>query len=387
MNINILILSLPFLQIGFSYFASIGTLSAFLSILIVKKRRLSETQSKEFIGVFLAIIIISISRLNDPNFVDEFFRILREMIVFFIILAYGRVGLDRQSEQDVRFLRTLFVISSLLTALCLVQLFFIQENIYFGLPQEWFSRNAGSLPSLKDFIYSDVRPMGTYGEPSYLSYVMFSFMVIVSPLIMKKNKISNSVFFIALLCVLLTRSGLGFLFSGALTGYLLMKKDFWAGLLTLIATIVILVIFSNYIYVFDRFSEITVHGSEKSSGYFRVFLPLIILPEFLTTHPLGMTLTGDNLSAFVEGYPVRWYSIIDNGLLNLVFSYGLVGVVMLAYLFFKYSRSVVMLLFIAFTLLQNGDPWSLDKLAVVLITTHLFSYCSAEARKRRKSIW
>ncbi len=383
MSIFVFFILLPFVQIGFSYFACVGTLLALPALSAVRLSLLSSIRSYDFIAVFLVAAILTASLFNEADPIDALVRAIRESAIFFLMVLYGKVNLKSQNKgHHDKYLRIMLYLSSIMVVLCLVQILFIRKGVYFGIPIEFFARNAGTLPDEMDLIYSDVRPSGTFGEPSYLSYVMFSIMVIVSPLVLQKKRLADGVFLVAFLAIFLSRSGLGFLFAGALTAYILTKKNIMFGVYAGLTVLLTLFVFSEYIPVFERFTSIATAGSSKGSGFMRLYVPLITLPEHIASNPFGISRTNMNLEAYVGDYPVQWKSITDNGLFNPMFSYGLVGIAMIIYLYTKNIYSIIMVLFLSYTLLQNGDPWSFDKLGIFLMVKYLFTYFSHAARQR-----
>jgi hypothetical protein len=114
----------------------------------------------------------------------------------------------------------------------------------------------------------------------------------------------------------------------------------------------------------------SVVGSESLA--IRVFNPARILLGFLISHPFGEPFY-NRLSLIAEtGTGITWTNISDNGFFNLLFSYGLIGILITLGIFSIAKGNLKLKVFLLAAIVQNGSFLDIDKMALVFFT---FTVC------------
>ncbi len=96
-------------------------------------------------------------------------------------MLFCLVMLGSDSELNVPdrgVITTITIITSGMLLLTLVQSVMLQR-MYIGIPKSFFIQNENTLPTLLDMIFARIRPMGTFGEPSYLGFYATSLIFIL----------------------------------------------------------------------------------------------------------------------------------------------------------------------------------------------------------------
>jgi len=339
----LLIIFLPFLQLGFSYYLSVQ------SLLLIYISFYYKVSSKYYLIGIVFFIIFFLKFLYEPLLQDDLLRTFREFFCFVLIIisTYGfrKVNLD-VSIKLLKIFLILFV-----SFICIQQISIIFFHLLPAIPSDLFIMNTGTLKGIDLALEAQtrIRPIGFYGEPSYASFIL----VIIYYLINQaSNDKSKSFEFLTIIGIFLLQSFAGLIMLSYLLvlkhkKYIFRKKNIFP----------ILVSLYLIIYLFLR-SEMSVRlfavldGNADLSTQIRFLYPFLTLINSLS----DFNFFGISTTHFYAYNP----SGGDNGILNIFTTYGILSIVIYAFLYYRIKNIA---LFILFLLLNqtNGDVFSFDK--------------------------
>jgi len=368
-------LILPFLQIGISYYASGAVMLMF--VMLFKWRDLIFSGFLQHPIRTLLCALAFVMPMLYPAGVDEIDvqRALREVLILLLMVtAFGRVGEDLDAARA----KTLSTVTCLIIAgylgLVLIQLVLIPRQIYFGLPKGLFVINDATIPEALDLLYSKIRPTGTFGEPSYLGFVLTSLAFGLMPLADKWLMPRLAIYCVAFIALAI--QSLSFFIAIALIiGYArpgLKNIKVGAIIPAIMGLLLLAVIFSDVLDSFlTRLSTISDQSLEVS-GYVRIFGPLSIIIDYLGLYPTGVPFY--KLYFVLEEYVpegIRPLSYHDNGLINFLFDFGIYGFLLL-FFYFNSVRDNTSRLYLFACGIFNGALLAPDKLGVMIFALSLY---------------
>jgi hypothetical protein len=367
---------IPFLQIGAGFYAS-GFIVLALLVLTKWSNELLASMVQHPIRTLLCMLAF-IMPMNYPAGVDgqDVQRALREVVVLTLMIAgFGVVG-EKLSERSVKiYTRTIYLLIVFYFCLSLVQILFLSRQIYFGIPKEFFVVNEGTLPGELDLIYSKIRPTGTFGEPSYMGFILTSIAFALFPL--AEKWILPRIFIILVAVLALICQSLSFFIAISLLIAFdrpgLKKIGASVIVVGMISASVLGIIFYDVLESFiSRIMTISDQSAELS-GYVRIFGPLSIIADYLSLYPTGTPFY--KLYFVLEEYVpegIRPLSYHDNGLMNFLFDFGFYGFILL-FLYFSSVKNGVSRIYLFACGIFNGALLAPDKLAVMLFTFSLYN--------------
>lgn len=387
----------PLVQTGLSYWVSCGTL---LSLMIVyAARRNIAVALRRPIAAFILLVFTAMyfsvltSTTNDA--VHDLLLVTRQGLIF-VLFCLIMLGSDSDLKvPDRGVITTITIITSGMLLLTLVQSVMLQR-MYIGIPKSFFIQNENTLPTLLDMIFARIRPMGTFGEPSYLGFYATSliFILLGSAEIKSFRRISIALIAANLAIGLLSQS-MAFVIAAIITlgVYLSRSKNFkeWmstrtlipvgAGIVAIIA-VVALASLGKFegVKLFERI-EMIASGNDFSANI-RIIYPIQVLVDYIFIHPFGsanseLAYNVADVSMKLIGYPI---GTIANALIISIFLYGFIGFVVIATLGVC-TRSVSMLAYVFVCANFNGALFSVDKLAIVGLAILLHSHFVHLARR------
>lgn len=388
----LLIVTFTCVQIGFTYYLSFATLSLACVVCLWPKCLLAGFLShpKALFVAFAFFGVFACYWTNDVVEVDlfeEVIRTCREVIMFLLVVAFLRGASNRDTRASQKHLNAgLMFLAVGFFLLVIVQLRFLSSGEYFGLPREAFIQNQMTIPTAEDVFWSKIRPSGTFGEPSYLAFILVSILLMVVP-ILTTSRIGQVVGCLVALTGLMTESGsflvaLCLLVMVGLVPEMNTTQKLYAGVVGAPVAAGVMLWFSSD--VAGRLVGFVRDGSDLSLGI-RLLGPVSILPEFLREYPFGVffSLNGWMLQRSFPDVFVQYGSVFDNALCNVFFGHGILAVPILWIVFSAVQSSIVRLyLFICMSF--NGMIFSVDKVAVICISVVVFySRLRGEERFRR----
>jgi len=377
-----ILLCLPFIQLGISYYASFQMLAfLFLLILIPVRFFLYGVQR---CGVILGLMILPVFFvINSEESTHDFLKALREFLCYlplYCALKYRKeISGSIYVNDKIR-----YVVSSLIVSLfffTVVQYFFLKRGVYLSLPYDYYVRNTGTLPDQLDLIYSRIRPAATYGEPSYLGFVVTSLLVVVLRGY-KKSWIKHGLIGCVVLTVYFCQSASGQLAVFALLFINMLQSK--AQLVTKIGVILgglllVLVAWLANVSTIERLANI-MDKKQEASGYDRLAAPAIIASEVLLNRPFGIA--DSELAKFITSKRAMSREALEgafsNGFYNLLINYGLSGLILLGLLIAPIWKDWLVVVYVLLTTSFNGAFLCFDKAAIITGSLFMAFYFSAK---------
>jgi hypothetical protein len=377
---------LPFLQLGVSYYASFGMLG--VVILLWYQRRQLHGLFRHLLVARLAVFaLMVIVTWGYPGSGADVLRAGREGVFYFLLTGCagwrlqtpatrGVAQATRGVAQAATFAGILF---AGLLALVLAQTLFLSRGIYFGIPKAWFSQNAATIAGELDLYYSDIRPNGPYGEPSYLGGVCLCLLFAFGPLLSRSRVIRGGAV-LAMLVVILSRSFSGIVFCllmvfGSL-GRLVQSPSTRLALgAAILCVCTVVATTDNTITArLDR-----LNAGEDSSSMARIVQPLVILPDLLIRKPTGMPMSEFMALGYLPAVGVYAEELSHNALINLILNYGWVGLLAIGIWLWTLPDANSRL-FACLLAMQNGALLTPDKFVLMALSLMIYNSCRAQAR-------
>lgn len=367
---------IPFLQIGVSFYLSGATVVALAVLFKFRAQIIASMLSHPMRTLFCCLAFVM--PMMYPYEIDgqDIGRAFRETLFLLIMVsAFGAVQESFDRGKVARITTIMYAMIGFYLLLALVQTAFLTRQVYFGIPKGLFIANEGTIPGELDLIYSKLRATGTFGEPSYLGFVMTSFAFALLPLARRWGGPRLAILAVALIA-LICQSLSFFIAIAMLIAY--ERPGFKDFKITIILPALLIAIglgayFWEVIEHFgDRLTSLS-NSAEEPSGFVRIFGPISILPDFLSQYPTGVPFY--KLYPILESYvPIglRPLSFYDNGLINLVLNFGYVGFILL-YIYFSSVRDNTSRIYLFVSGIFNGALISPDKLGVMILMLALYN--------------
>lgn len=369
-------LVLPFLQVGVSFYISGMTVVALLMLVKFRGQIVVSILTHPMRTLLCCLSVIM--PLMFPFEIDgqDIGRVLREaLFILLMVSSFGVVAETMDSATVRKVTSYIYILIGFYLCLSLVQTAFLSRQVYFGLPRTLFVANEGTLPGDLDLLYSKIRATGTFGEPSYLGFVLTSLAFALFPLA-RKWVVPRLAIMVVVLIALICQS-LSFFIAIALLlayerpGFRELKVSY-----VLPGVVVLCVMGIYFSEVIENFlSRVTSlsNSAAEPSGFVRIFGPISILPDFLAEFPTGVPFY--KLYPILEAYvPVglRPLSFYDNGLINFVLDFGFYGFLLL-YLYFTSVKDGASRIYLFAAGIFNGALLSPDKLGVMILVFSLYN--------------
>lgn len=377
-------LALPFLQVGVSFYLSGSSVVALL--MLGKFRQQIAVSILTHPMRSLMCCLAFIMPLTFPFEIDgqDVGRVLRETVfILLMVSAFGVVSEYMRGETVRKLTSYIYLLIGFYFVLALVQTALLSRQIYFGIPKAFFIANEATIPGELDLLYSKIRATGTFGEPSYLGFILTSLAFTLFPLA-RKWIAPRIAILIVVLTALISQSLSFFIAMALLIAYERPGFREFKAAFVLPAIIVMCVMglyFSEVIESFlGRVTSLS-NSSAEPSGFVRIFGPISILPDFLAEFPTGVPFY--KLYPVLEAYvPVglRPLSFYDNGLINFVLDFGFYGFLLL-YLYFASVKDGASRLYLFAAGIFNGALLSPDKLGVMILAFSLYNSFLIYVRK------
>ena len=369
----LVVMLLPILQIGFTYYLSVASICFALAMLLMVLRGVLTPQNI-LLAAITGLIFALLPFIQSGFSGDGYLRYFRELFFAFILIAFF---LFVRNSRNTAFIeppyRILLIVVLFELVFTLIQLYFLPKVVYIGLPRDIFVNNAENLPDYLDLYYSYIRPFGTYGEPSYLAFIMLAVMMMVYGNI-EHSKPARFVFAMAAIVGLISQS-MSFIIFSALIFFpsvlRYMKATFGQAGDFIVATVALVSI--GTIFSLSRSQDI-LSGTDASANY-RFFLPIAALPQYISEHPLGAPVPGV-IDFFVNrdsASSVTAIRSIDNAFLGLAYSYGMMALLFIFAIFVN-IRSYTVFAFVFASMSFNGAVFSVDKVPVIILAVLAYMF-------------
>lgn len=377
-NVNFALLTLlffvvPFLHLGVTFYLSAQMLG-FAGLLLMVLRMGVQKRASQFVALGCILFITKLVSESLALDAHELLLVMRELFCFvLLVLAVQQVAfLSRPSVLLRQYNLFLFVS---LTLIC-IQFLAILDGYFIQFPFDWFVMNEGTLIGIDKALEYEtrVRPVGFYGEPSYMAFVMVSALVVFLSL-----EISLRLLIRVLIMNLVAFVLLGSL-SGVLAFFIVVAVYFYQrqslnesrkklpklmllGLVGIVAVVIFLFLsdFSG------RISSLLSKDDMDPSIYIRYVIPVLMLSTMMIDGQL-LGYSGSEIASMVENY--GYGGSVDNAFFYLLLHYGVLGPLLIAVLIY-YLRNPLLIGYMLVVLNFNGAYFSFDKVVVMSLAIGL----------------
>lgn len=365
----ILTFAMPLIQFGVSWWVNVASVGSVAGIL--KLHNFPSNLANQSRNTLLAVVGMFVAYLWQ-SFGDfhSFLRVSREALILILMGYVSSRKIPPGGPNLIRkYKKMLLVVSLFQLALTSFQFVLLQRGRWFGPPEIWFAGRGGLIPTNLDLVYSYIRPSGTFSEPSFLGIFCLAIIVISIPRL-DKERILRFVFLANAITILLSqsKSAIFFLFIlliyvfKTFRKYLVQKIPFYflggIGLVFLIYNQII--------------TRIQSASSSEVSIDNRIFSPIKFVLKSITDNPLGTDFYGRVYDVLDLNSGLSWETILHNAIYNLIFSYGLFGIVVLVVIFSMFRGIFELRVYLLAVLLQNGSFLDFDKLFLLLVTSVMY---------------
>lgn len=368
----ILLLVLPVIQLGFSYYISFFIFGFLYLFLLGNFPKIKPRFVVLMIFGFMIFLIKTVSNIEVGT--REIFLPLREMLCF-AVLIIGLFKVKHSINESKNLQVASFYLLIVIFLVIVVQYVSIQGGIYFGFPFEWFVKNQVTLSGVDAALYHNTRfrPTAFYGEPSYAAFIILSLLFISIE--------CGQSFQIKVVGIVLSTVSVFLLGSGA-------------GLISIVALTILWLWFGND----QKFRKYRYHIT------FLLFLSIpffVILNEEFSSR-MALIISGDDISilnrladpfnilmqaiddgkligvttAYIEDYYAGDFGdgLINNGILWIFLYYGIMAFPLI-FIMIKIIGINIGLVYIFLCINFNGDFFIYDKVIVMSLALGAHLYC------------
>jgi hypothetical protein len=375
---SLLLFLSPFVQLGVSYYASVATL---LLLLSVTNWWVEISSGIARASLMLAIVLfmpLPLAALPSFDLQGDLLRILREAVMLIILVGAicGFRFAAKISHSDLS-LPKIGIVVGFFVLMALIQTVFYPRGVYFGFPEASFAQETGTIANDAALTYNaqNLRPNGTFAEPSYFAFVLLSFAMMVLPRT-GSSRLANALLGGIIIAGLLSRS-LAFLLSLILVILVPLMFESRRNRLALaagtIVPLVALLAFTRAGTMVQRLFEAGADISTDMSAAARIVGPISAIPGYLAEYPAGVpaTVVSRALVPFLTDRSLQPEEILNNALFNLVFAYGFIGIAIIGIVLFSAKDMRVRLYLIACTMF-NGAFLAIDKVAIISMALAIY---------------
>ena len=332
-----------------------------------------------YFGTIL-LVGVSFSLLQFPELTArDISRSFREVLILIIFVTFLNLELKiNVTALGLRLERNILIVTIFLFTFTLLQYFLLKQGQLLQIPREFLGDRQSFQTTQLDLKFSKIRPAGSFSEPSLLGLVFLGLFLTGIPRLSQSTK-SKIICSLSLSGLVLSQSKSALFFAILMIFVLLIdiqalvetkKIRVKLQIFALLIAVIAFGILRNIIW------QTISSFSGSSSVANRITNPLEILPSFLISHPFGVPhyarlSTGTALVSARE-----WTLLSDNGIYNLLFSYGIVALMFLFGIFWAVKNNKLLGIFTVAALLQNGSFLDIDKLALMFFLSKTWSVLS-----------
>ena len=207
------ILALPFIQFGINWWISVGSLGSI--VILYAFVRYGKIQIfKLDAGTTAILFMMSLVYIwQDLGNSHSFLRISREALLLMLVVVLNKSYKPLKSTITMQNIeKALLAVMLIEFTIAVCQFFFLPKGIWIGPSADWFGGRGNSIPSLLDLQYSELRPSGTFSEPSYLGIFCVSILIMVSRNF-NYSIMNRTTYFVSLVTIVLSQSKSALLFA------------------------------------------------------------------------------------------------------------------------------------------------------------------------------
>lgn len=388
MLVVLMLLIVPFMQLGLSYYAS---LSMVMLILVMTKWGSTLIRGATQANLLLAVVLLMglpLMMVPSLDFRGDVLRTVREGVMFMILvsalIAFRTTPMLDRSEPPLIVFAGLMLF---LLVICMIQTVLLPRGVYFGFPESAFAQENGTIANEAALLADpeSLRPQGTFSEPSYLAFVLLSFSMMLIP----RTAASRGATMLmgAIVLVGLMSRSLSFLLTMAavILFPLMLDRRAKRGMIITGSVIIgtLMLSLTSASILITRLTQARSIETTDYSTLARIGRPLQVIPLFLENYPLGVPLSV-LLRAMVPFMPdalMEPAEILQNAIFNLIFLYGISGFLLFGLVIFL-AKDLRTRLYIASCAMFNGAFLAIDKIAMIVMTLALYEQAKRLANER-----
>lgn len=360
---------LPFIQLGFNWWIGIPLLCLIIILISLDFGNFFNLNFGTFSLLASAIILATaINSSGDPR---DILRALRELLVFLLMLvALSPIEFKPRKFIPEKAIKILCIVSLSIFLLTLFQFFAIRLGSTLLLPESWYPRKLFT-PTALDFKYSLIRPSATFTEPSYLGLFAFATLTI-GVFLRRSHSGANFLVYISAATIILSQSKSGIFFSILLFLVLIVTKLRNRSIDSVkVSTVIMLATILGFSLFVSNFARI----SDSTSVRDRITIPARIGFDVFLTNPFGIPYRRRLEMPVLQVENVNWFALSHNGLLNLIFDYGILGLLVVIVLAVNLRNKGLLFLLIIYLGIQNGSFLDFDKAVITLFVVVFLRSC------------
>ena len=388
MLVVLMLIIVPFMQLGFSYYAS---LSMVMLILVLTKWGSALVRGATQANLLLAMVLVMglpLLMIPSLDFNADLLRTMREGVMFLILvsalIAFRTSPMPGETEPPLVVFAGLMLF---LLVMCTIQAVLLPRGIYFGFPEAAFAQENGTIASEAALLADpdSLRPQATFSEPSYMAFVLLSFAMMLIPRTTSSR--GATILMGAIVLVGLMSRSLSFLLTMAAVILLPLMLDRRAkrGMIVTGSVIIgtLMLSLTSASVLITRLTQARSIETTDYSTLARLNRPLQVIPPFLESYPLGVPLSMlvRAMAPFMPDTLMEPSEILQNAIFNLIFLYGLSGILLFATLIFL-AKDLRTRLYIASCAMFNGAFLAIDKIAMIVMTLALYEQAKRLANER-----
>ena len=382
----LIILSLPFLQLGFTYWLSVQTAMAIMLLVKLRTQLLAAIQRNFIVKLIVALcMFLPLVLDRSSDYTHDFLQFGREALLFIVLVSIVRQVRGRILVTDIRKTTVLvLIVTAGLALLILLQFTLNKFGIFIGLPKTYFANNGDTATTLDDVRFAltyhgVIRPAGTFGEPSYCAFVLVSIVLMYFRYLYGPDrylrKMSTLIITLAILSGLILQSllfvvSIVLLFAVSYLRYFEFRRVLLPSLV-LGGIAFIAVAFGWTSAVSERVDAIATNQSD-SSTVGRVIAPALVTIPFLFDHPFGVphSVQEDVMTPYAAEFGLQGGEILAD-VFSLFFTFGIIAVPLL-WLLLGSASDATFKLYILLAISQDGVIFGIDKVGIICLTALMY---------------
>jgi hypothetical protein len=362
------ILLLPAIQFGLSYFASVAAVLFVLTAVHMRARITPFTTGVVMIAVSLSLLWTVIFLPDLPNMPREM-----RLAAGILLLLWGLDGAPRHDFSKLNGMWPLAVLL-LLALAALAQAVAGRKGIALYVPTKLFinsndvSLGAAWAEHAREHGYDfKIRPSASFSEPSYLGGVsLFLNFVCLHTLRGRPRLVANAV---ALLTCLIAQTFFGLL-ANAVILFAFYHRHINKSVMLCLAAFGLATLALPIFAAEPSRIERILSGNDVSVGL-RLFQPFDVFAHVLANTPFGIPMTVAPEYFIDVGMVQRFEDApFQNGAFNVLFAFGWLGLPVL-WLLLRKAGGGICALFLLLLMCQNGAPFDFDKIVMAIFAIHL----------------
>ncbi|CAB3768578.1 hypothetical protein [Paraburkholderia humisilvae] len=369
-----LILLVPAMQFGLSYFVSVAAL---LFVALASNMRMRITP----LTTGIIVIAVSLSLLWNTMYLPEMPNMPREarLAVGMLLLAWGLNGQPRHDFAKFNGWWPLLLLLALACA-ALLQAVAGRKGIALYVPTKFFiNSNDVSLAAAwaehaREHGYDfAIRPSASFSEPSYLGGISLFLNFICLHMLRGRPRLVANVAAVVACVIAQTMFGL---LSNLVIMFAFYHRYINKNVLLCLAALGLATLALPIFAAEPSRIERILSGNDVSAGL-RVFQPFEVLNHVLFQTPFGVPET-TSLEYFIRQGMVQRFedAPFQNGAFNVLFAFGWLGFAVL-WMLLRTAGGGICALFLLLLFCQNGAPFDFDKIVMAIFAIHLARHVRA----------